>query len=474
MTTVLLIGVGPLPAPQHHRVYAPGLRLNAFLEALIRANCHVMLGELLFAGIENNDFSPKQEHGVIEHRRLGPSLEEATDQINSWTKQSPPDAVVALTDMGSMAVVQSDYTGPLHVDYFGHPMAERQQQAFVHQNNASLHEQWLSVLPVLLRADRFSACSNAQRLALTGELGAVGRLNAETCGHEFVEIVPPTLPFNTPYQTKNPSFLKEKGIPESARVIFASGGYNTWVDEETLFKGIEKALKDDDNLHFVSTGGAIQGHVEVIYERFVQRINNSSVRNRFHLLGWVTQDELFDCMLTADVAVNCDRWSLEGEFGCRNRLYGWLWGGLRVVTTVSSDPTRDLVEQGWVVPIKDGDWESLGEALVTEANKGRHQDLNEVQKTLRAQWGGENFFQELAIWANAPKPAPDRTDQPTVENPLTHLYKAFQKSAQLKSDHENLLAETQQLAQTLLGSRAMQLYLKLHPDLAEKLNKLKD
>lgn len=474
MSRVLLVGVGPLPAPERKRLYAPGLRLEAFLGALLRAESEVVLGEIYFSGIKDT-FLPRRDPGIREHRLLGPNIEEITRQISQLCDEFKPDALVALTDVGCFTASRSSFEGPLHADYFGHPMAERQQQAAVHASDAALAEQWLLVLPTLLRADRFSACSNAQRLALTGELGAAGRLNSHTNGHEFVEIVPPTLPFADPLRKHRAGYLQSKGIPAGAPVIFASGGYNTWVDEKTLFEGIDEALRRREDLHFVTTGGAIEGHVEIVYTRFCERIARSPQRERMHLLGWVPHDELEDSMQEATVALNVDNWSLEGELGCRNRLYGWLWAGLRVVTTVTSGPTQGLVDQGWVRAVPTANANALADALLSEIEQGRPNDLVARQHTLRQQWGPENFFQEFARWARSPERAPDRRDSPQVQNPLAEIQRRFLENADSDAQLRALRRSAREIADRLTGSRAIQLYGRVHGetrDLIEKLRKI--
>jgi len=471
MSRILLVGVGPLPAGDLRRVYAPGLRLEAFLDALLRAGCDVHLGEIHFAGIDD-EFRPAKRDGLVAHELLGPGLDAIIAGIDAIAEKSPPDAIVALTDIGCLAASRSKFGGPLHADFFGHPMAERQQQAYIHRSDASLHAQWLDVLPTLLRADRFSACSPSQRLALVGELGAAGRLNSQTCNLELVEVVPPTLPFSEPIVAKHPNYLETKGIPSGARVVFSSGGYNTWLDEETMFRGIEDALQRDTALHFVSTGGAIEGHVEVVYTRFRERVAASPVADRFHLLGWVPHAELLDAMLGAHVGINVDRQTLEGELGCRNRILGWLWTGMRVVSTVSSDATADLVRDGWVNPVTDGDWETLSAALREEAHRLPEADPATRRAALRAAWGPENHFRALAQWARNPTSATDRPPCGIVDNPLANLHRAFLAHAASSADTDAIRQRARAIAARLSGSRALALYAKLHPETAALIDEL--
>ncbi len=472
MSRILLLGVGPLPRRDLRRLYATGLRLDAFLQATLRAGCEVHLGEIYFPRV-GEAFQPRQHALICEHRQLPTDPREITAVLDEWIPRLQPDGVVALTDIAALAVAQSRYTGPLHVDYFGHPMAERQQQAAAHQSDAALHDMWRIVLPVLLRADRFSGCSNDQRLALIGELGAAGRLNAKTSEYPFVEIVPPTLPFSEPLTLTDPGYLRSKGVPEGARVVLSSGGFNTWMDQETLFLGVEQAMQRDPALHFVCTGGAIEGHVTAVYTDFTRRVEASPHRARFHLLGWVPHAELDDAMLLSHVAVNCDHLTYEGELGCRNRLYGWLWAGLRVVTTVSSEPTRALAEQGWVRTVPPHDPAALADALLEQAALPRQADLGTIHERLRSQWGAENFYQDYTRWVQSPRRAPDRAAEDLVRNPLADLQRAFLAAAGSRQAEDALRRRATEIAETLLGSRAIQLYGSLHPATRALIEELK-
>jgi hypothetical protein len=75
---------------------------------------------------------------------------------------------------------------------------------------------------------------------------------------------------------------------------------------------------------FVSTGGAIPGHDEKTFARFSQAVENSPHRNRYVLHGWVPTEDVPNYYLEANVALNIDRWSIEGEVGYRTRTLDWI------------------------------------------------------------------------------------------------------------------------------------------------------
>lgn len=470
MSRVLLVGVGPLPAPTQERVFAPGLRLRQFLDSLRLAGHPVFLVEFSFGG-QAVPHSPIFDKGVHAHRRLDSNLDRALAQLNGYIREFEPDCVVALTDIGALTAARSEFRGPLWVDYFGHPMAERQQQGFAHASDASLGEAWLHVLPALIRADRFSACSESQRLALIGELGAAGRLNSQTCGHEFVQIVPPAIPFESmPIPTRG-DYLRRAGIPEASRVVLSTGGFNTWFDEETLFAGLELAMDRDEQLHFVATGGPISGHVQVVYERFERRVLNSRHQRRFHLLGWLQHEQLLEVMAGAHVGVVVDRPTIEGELGCRNRLFGWLWAGLRAVTTVSSPPTRTLVVQGLATEVPPGNPDALAAALVQQAALGRWSDVDGLRRQLRRDWSAAEEIKAVAAWADSPSVAPDRTGG-EVRNPLVDLHRQFLEEHHRREEEVSVRGFARDAGRRLLGSRSFRLVTQLNPRLRELAEKL--
>ena len=122
-------------------------------------------------------------------------------------------------------------------------------------------------------------------LALIGELGLAGRLNAATDGHELVSVIPCGVEEDD-YVHKTRVF-RGIDVDEDAFVVLWSGGFNTWTDIETMFEALIYAMECDPSIHFVATGGQIDGHDEKTYPRFVKMIENSGFKDRFVLKGCV-------------------------------------------------------------------------------------------------------------------------------------------------------------------------------------------
>lgn len=473
MSLVLLVGVGPMPGPSVERVYAPGLRLRAWANALLDEGHKVHISEFSFGGAREG-FQQTDDRRVAAHQPLPPELPAAVTRLTEWVERLKPDCVVALTDIGALAATMTPYHGPIYVDYNGPPMIERQQQAFSFGNDGGLLDQWLHLLPVLLRGDRFATCSAAQRLTLLGELGAVGRLNQYTCGRDLVDVIQPNIPFGKlPASELARETMERHGIPRGAPVVLSSGGFNTWFDEETLFAGLDAALSENPALHFVCTGGAIKGHVEHVYKRFEERIAASTHRDRCHLLGWVPHGELLEIFSAADVAVNCDLWSLEVETGFRNRLLGWAWSGLRLVSTALGAPSQKLVEMGLLRSFPPGNGELMGKLILEEAAKGRRGDLKEVQAALSREFSGAKDFEPLLEWVKNPVRAPD-LEAGGINSLLDYHIESRRHHLEVgEGSSPRLIAR--QAGESLLGSRFFRMATRVNPDLgkiAERLRSL--
>jgi glycosyltransferase involved in cell wall biosynthesis len=272
-----------------------------------------------------------------------------------------------------------------------------------------LAHQWDYVLPALLRGDRFSTCSQAQRLALMGELGVCGRLNRWTDDSSLVSALPPAA-ILTEFAPPQPGFLRGNRVPEGAFVVLWTGGYNTWADAETLFRALESAMERVPRMVFVSTGGAIGGHDEQTFRHFQQRVEASRFRERFVFAGWVETRDVPGFYLEADVAVNCDRQNTEGELGSRTRILEWVAARLPVLTTPVCELARDLTTRDLVGGFAPGNAVELADRLVhlSECPPNVLRERAEHARAyLLAAYGPEEAYAPLVRWAKNPQHAPD-------------------------------------------------------------------
>ena len=449
---ILLAGVGPRPTPGALKVYAPGLRLETFRRVLEAAGHEVFVAEMLFGG----DGSLQRADAEDKAACVLPAEESSRRaEFESLLARQKPEVIVTSTDVMGNLAARSPFAGPLFCDFFGHPMAERQMQAAVAKSNAGLLGQWREILPILARADCFGVCSSAQKHALLGELGAVGRLGYETATYDFARVLAPANPFEEDF---HPTTFRVRGtvVPSEARILLFSGGYNTWLDEETLFQAVELAMHRDPLLHYVSTGGAIEGHVNTVFERFHARVKSSLFKERFHFLGWVSHEDYMSICLEADAGITVDEPTLEGVYGCRNRLFGWIWAGMRALATDLSESTREqLVPPGLVTPLPLKNAEVIAQIICREVEAGRFNTEEHTRRTelLKKQFSPEQCYQPLLEWVENPTIAPDRLHSGGLsKNSLAH--------SMLQLEHlPSILA----MLDSLQGSRAFRMFLSTQP-----------
>jgi glycosyltransferase involved in cell wall biosynthesis len=194
-------------------------------------------------------------------------------------------------------------------------------------------------------------------------------------------------------------------------VVLWSGGYNTWTDTGTMFRGLQWAMERDPSIYFVSTGGQIDGHDEITYPEFVERITRSTFRDRFVLRGWIPRSEVADYYLEADVGLNCEKPIYEVHFGSKQRILDWSRAALPPISTRLTELSLEIERSqvGWVFPV--GDFQRLGEILVDRA---RHRaETRATGERCRARmlelFGYSRAAAPLLDWLRDPRPASDRS-----------------------------------------------------------------
>ena len=418
MSRILVSGLCPLPWENTDKSYGPGIRTWQFAWSLVRAGHEVRLEAMRIEDAYGcGTPADCEEHDEVEIHRHDAGRFLDGNVVAGAIKDFRPDAVVGATIYGSFALARHKPDVPFWADQFGHVMAEAQAKAALDSSNRVLPYFWRMVTPTVGRADRISVVSQRQRGALIGELGAIGRLNYQTCGYEFSAVIPCAL---------MPSQLNRKneratipGLPEDAFVVLWSGSYNVWSDVDTLFKGLEEAMESDSRFHFVSTGGAIPGHDEETYATLEQRIATSPHRDRYHLRGWVSADEVHSHWAAADLGVLTEHEMYEGELGSKNRIIQWLGYGLPVAYNQVGD-LGELLEQREIGLVFDrGNAGQLAERIRWAAD---HRDqLTDMAVRAKRYVGDELSFEkttsELVSWAERPEFAPDRSLIDTVSSP---------------------------------------------------------
>lgn len=411
---MLVAGVGPVPPEAGDRLFAPGIRVWGIARELALAGHAVRLATVQFSGAPidrmrvsdlNVANGSVELSNAEEVKAPGGDLAKALEaQISAFRLA----ALVGCTDLINRELARVQTELPLWCDYFGDPMAERQMLAQLHQSDAALADQWRTLAPALVRGDRFSGCSRYQAGAIHGELAAVGRLNSHTACETLVSVIPPWIEPIAPSDEAGP-FLRGPVVPDDAVIAIHTGGFNTWVDVETLFAALELAMARHPQLHYATTGGIIPGHNEHSFGKFQELARGSAHARRYHFLGWLPLGRVPRVIAEADFGLNVDRVCAEGWLGTRNRPMDWLLAGKPVVSTIGCELVEELADKGYVIGARQGDPADIADAIDRFMSDRHH--------AVAAAASGRDYLLEhhaparclrpLLDWARDPNPASD-------------------------------------------------------------------
>lgn len=413
-----MAGLCPLPFENTSRNYGPGIRTWQLAAGLRAAGHQVRVLAMVIPGVyEPGQLCAEEVRDGIEIRRLEGDRFFDGATVPAEIERFAPRALVGATIYGSLALAQAGTDLPLWCDQFGHVMAEAQAKASLEGSNWPLPRWWRMVQPVMSRADKVSVVSERQRYAAIGELGALGRLNAETCGYELTAVIPCGV---APREEPVRPVLRGGKIPDDAFIVLWSGGFNVWSDVDTLFAGVAAAMARDPRIRFVSTGGAIDGHDAETYARFRRLVAASAAADRFHLEGWVQRELVASYLAEADLGVLTDRPIYEGLLGSKNRVVEWMAVGLPVLYNRQGD-LGDLLEReelGLVFTM--GDAGEMADRIVWAV--GHPRELGEMaeraRRRSRRELSCEATTRELVAWAAAPRRAPDAALRRPLGSPL--------------------------------------------------------
>lgn len=433
---VLVLGIGPLPQDNTTKIHGSCMRTLQFIDPLLEDGHTLRLIAMRITGLEESfEKEVRTQEGHLTYLSVD---EVACFRDNEYLQRQhdefQPDCIIGVNAFPSTRAVQLRTQSPIWADINGYSMGEAQTKAFREDNDLYVRHNWNQEKPALERADKFSSASDLQRHILVGELGTVGRLNRHTMGYNFVETVaegrkddPMILSENNP----RTNYFKEDDF-----LILWSGGYNLWCDVDTMFEGVEKAMAQEPRIHFVSTGGVIDGVDEKTYPHFQELISRSRFSDRFHLKGWIPFEQVPDYFLCANIGINVDAMCYESMYGARNRITDMMRTGLPIVTTLGTEISRIVGDARCGLTFSIGNSEALSAALVYAAT---HPD--EMKQMGNA---GRKYFEEhytfretlkpVLQWVADPKHAPDwgkpkpLQEAPTVVPPSPPAPKTFWKS----------------------------------------------
>lgn len=426
-TRLMIAGVGPIPPESPRRLHAPGMKIWGIARTLAEAGHPVRLITAEFGEIDET--TPSR----LTARSLGASApgdfrDRAETQLPAGKFHEfiaaeaagfEAEAAIGSTDVMNLALARADLKIPCWMAYFGDPMAERQLMGRMFGNDGELGSAWAQMAPALARGDRFSGCSTEQCGALLGQLATLGRLNRHTAFDPLsVRLAPWIEPI--PHDPNAPSVARGDCCPFDSFLIIQTGGFNTWLDIDTLYAGIERAMAEDASIHFACTGGEIPGHYNEGYKHFRRLVETGPHSGRFHMLGWLPLERVPNLIAEANLALNIDLPCPEGRLGARNRLIDWIWGGAEAISTPGSELAIELAGDGLAMLTPHGDPVALSRAIL-EISRAHAMALSNIASFTSWRWtaardrrekleAGYNARVRLAPlieWAAAPKPAPD-------------------------------------------------------------------
>ncbi len=418
MSRICVVSTG-LPslvdACTHH---GPGLRSTHFITALLEAEIDV----LVVVVVSDDEFGCSRLPASVSIGGREVEFVETTEadvvgaRVARTIAQFEPDGFVGVSVMGASIACDLAGDAPLWADVFGDIMAEAQAKAVVYDNDASLARFAGLLLRVLARADRFSVVSRRQADSLVGQLGLAGRLSKHTASQCLVEVVPCSARVGESVADVDVARLREGLGLEGAFIVLWSGSFNTWCDVDTLYAGLAEAMDGCAALHFVATGGAVNGHDDRTFERLQQLVTDSRHAQRFHLVGWVHASQLPLYYQLADVAVCVERSCYERRFGSENRVIEWLAAGVPVVTTAQSEQGAELEAARVVEVVPIGDQVELATTLVRlQSDPEALCRLSAAGvEYVRRQRDFAETAEALIRWATAPVRAGDADTQPVV------------------------------------------------------------
>ncbi len=420
MPKILLIGNGPLPGQgKTHAHNAASLRTYFFKKAMLKAD--IKLVTVLI------ELSEESGAGCNQHHQKQYSFHKDDKQlfkkIEAIISDENPDGIVSVNTYPSFIASQLKTKLPLWCDLNGWIMAEAQSQAGVMKSDVLLSHYWNFEQIIIKRADRFSTVSTPQKFALIGELATIGRLNQHTNNEPLTQVIP------NYFEAIKPTPNRKRNNNEFH--VFWCGGYNTWVDEMTLFKGLEYAMERNDKVRLVSTGGTIKGLDDITFANFKRRIEQSKFKDRFKFLGWVEQNQLPQLFADADCGINVDLANYESEIGARNRLNEMLVRGLPIITSVNAEITQHIIKAGIAEGFKSGDYKAFAEAILKLNNKP---ELRQHYAQQGQAFAKENYdylvhTSKLREWCKNPIKAKDADKKVNIKkmNPLKAIHYSLKK-----------------------------------------------
>lgn len=423
MARVLLIGYNPPQIVPTVKIEAAHYRTWQFLQPLLDDGHAVCLCAGTREEVAPVDNVPAEWRGRLEYVPIALGASGWSKQLQAAHDRFQPNCVVAVNFSHCLYATKLETTAPIWMEIYGDMLTIMQAAYYRKQSDRGLDTQIAFMREVLRKGDIFSGCGRAQCHMLVGELAMAGRLNRRTFGYEFTRVILPGSPpktalgaagetAGTQAETGGPrrTLLAAHGVDDAAFVVLWCGGYNTWTDVDTLFRGLETAMAANPRLHYVSVGASTYDAPDNQYERLKAMAAQSQHSGRYHLLGWRPWAEMATYYRESDVGINIDALHYETIFGTRTRLVEMIAGGLPVVTSLGAELSYLLSEAGAALTFEVGDWHALGAALERMAGD---RELTACMAARALDYARNDLsfattMKPLREWVTNAQPAPDK------------------------------------------------------------------
>ena len=379
MSRILLLGHSPPQFKPDTKIEAAHFRTWQFLQPLVDDGHLIRLCSADFTGNENGTSIPDLWAEQLTCSAI------PTGQYGWWrTLQKvhdsfEPDCILAVAFRHSLLATKLRSPHPIWMDLYGDELTILQAASYRAGSNRGISTTIGFLEQVLRTGDAFSVCAGPQEHVLVGELAMIGRLNRATFGFDFVHKVLPGSPPNVVSQDQRRngrSVLSSHGIVDTDFVVLWCGGYNAWADIDTLYRGLDLAMSMDPRIHFVSVGANSYEGPDDVYAQFLDLIDGSAYRDRFHMLGWQPWSKVAYFYRESDVGINIDAWHYETIYGTRTRLVEMISAGLPVITSLGSELSGLLTNGATALSFEIGDWEGFGQQILTlSLNEQRRSEL---------------------------------------------------------------------------------------------------
>jgi glycosyltransferase involved in cell wall biosynthesis len=426
MTKVLVIGYNPPQIVPKVKIEAAHYRTWQFLQPLLDDGHEVCLCAGTRDEVASGDDVPQAWRKHLVYHPIAFGAGDWAQQMQAAHDAFQPQCVVSVNFSHCLYATKLKTEAPIWMEIYGDLLTIMQAGAYRAQSDRGIETQIAFMREVLRKGDIFSGCGRAQCHMMVGELAMTGRLNSRTFGYEFTRAILPGSPPKVGEGLLSVAargilaegvdggsarqLLAQHGIVDTDFVVLWCGGYNTWTDVETLFKGLEAAMQSDPHLHYVSVGANTYNAPDNVYDRFVALAAASPHRERYHMLGWRPWSEMATYYRESNVGINIDALHYETIFGTRTRLVEMIASGLPVVTSLGAELSYLLRDAGIALTFAVGDWQTLGRNL---AQMAANAELTQKMAIAAYRYAQEDLSfaattAPLRQWVLEPAPAPDK------------------------------------------------------------------